>query len=396
MRVALLHTRYQHRGGEEAVAESETKLLRIHGHRVELIDFYNDFLINLPDPRARLSAAVDTIWSRDAARTVRRAASSIQPEVVHVHNTFPVASPSVYSAARSNGAAVVQTLHNYRLLCPNALFFRDGHICEDCLGRFFAWPGVLHACYRNSRSQTGVTAAMLAFHRARRTWWREVDLFIALTEFSRRKFIEGGLPAPRVVVKPNFLADDPEPSIGGSGFLFVGRLDRAKGIELLIQAWRSLPEYQLTIAGDGPLLDQAARDAQWLSLVRVLGRQSHDLVLQLMRTHSALVIPSLWYEAFPMTIIEAFATGLPVIGSRLGSISEIVEDGRTGLLFQAGNASELAAKVRWAAEHPAEMRQMGINAHSEFEAKYTAEIGYKNLIACYEQAIEIRKSRAGR
>lgn len=322
----------------------------------------------------------------------------LRPDLVHVHNFFPTASPSIYSAARSQGAAVVQTLHNYRLLCPNALFFRDGHVCEDCLGKFVPWPGVRHGCYRDSRAATAVTAAMLTVHRARRTWLKEVDMFIALTEFSRQKFIEGGLPAERIAVKPNFIDRPAQPQRRDDGaFLFVGRLVDYKGVALLPQAWAMLTAPPpLLIAGDGPLRQSLTASTASLPAISLLGAIEATEVEDRMRGARALVLPSLLYENFPMTIVEAFAAGLPVIASNLGAMAEIVEDGRTGLLFAPGDAAALAARVRWAVEHPHEMAQMGINARTEYEAKYTAEINYRQLMEIYERAVEIRQRDRGK
>ncbi|MBX3069828.1 MAG: glycosyltransferase family 4 protein [Thermomicrobiales bacterium] len=404
MRFLLVHNHYQQRGGEEAVFEAEQSLLERQTLSVQSMAFDND------DIGSTLPAAISTVWSRSSRSAIVDSVNQFAPDIVHVHNFFPTASPSIYSAARSQGAAVVQTLHNYRLLCPNALFFRNGHVCEDCLGKFVPWPGVAHACYRDSRAASGVTAAMLTVHRARRTWLKEVDVFIALTEFSRQKFIEGGLPADRIMVKPNFI-DRPDPPIRRDEdyFLFVGRLVDYKGASLLPAAWQLLDNPPpLRIAGDGP-----AREAVTESVVRspesvfssshlpvspsprlpvsFLGSIPAEQVQQQMSGALALVVPSLLYENFPMTIVEAFATGLPVIASRLGAMAEIVDDGRTGLLFEPGNAADLAAKVRWATDHPAEMRQMGANARAEYEAKYTAEINYRQLMAIYEMAIERRR-----
>jgi glycosyltransferase involved in cell wall biosynthesis len=236
---------------------------------------------------------------------------------------------------------------------------------------------------------------MLTFHRARRTWHNEVDLFIALTESSRQKFIKGGLPAERIVVKPNFI-DRPDPPIrrDESYFLFVGRLVDYKGVSFIPEAWRTLAEPpELRIVGDGPERDAIAVSVERIPQIAILGTITSEEVQHQMAGAVALIVPSLLYENFPMTIVEAFATCLPIIASRLGAMQEIVEDGQTGLLFEPGNCHDLAAKVRWASEHPDEMRQMGANARREYEAKYTAEIGYKNLIACYEQAVEIRRSR---
>ncbi|CAN5869575.1 glycosyltransferase [soil metagenome] len=393
--VLVVHNRYQRRGGENTVVNAELTLLRDHGNRLEYLEFSNDGLTERLNAIAKFGAAVGSVWSRDSAKRTRIASGRFRPDVIHVHNTFPTASPSVYSAARSTGAAVVQTLHNYRLLCPNALFFRDGHVCEDCLGKFVPWPGVVHACYRDSRAATGVTAAMLTVHRARKTLIIEVDLVIALTEFSRQKFIEGGLPDDRIVVKPNFI-DRPYPPQRRDDdyFLFVGRLVDYKGASLLPSAWRLIDDRpMLRIAGDGPQREEIASVVIRFPQITLLGSIGAEEVQYQMLGARALVVPSQLYETFGLIIIEAFASGLPVIASRLGAMAEIVDDGRTGLLFEPGNAADLGAKVRWAADHPHEMAQMGANARAEYEAKYTAEINYAQLIAVYDQAIEIRKSR---
>lgn len=389
----MLHNQYLQGGGEDTVVTNEIEILREEGHDVRLIQFNNEVFRGELSVSGKLSGAVNCMWSFSSAREVLDVMESFHPDRVHVHNTFPTASMSIYRAARISGAAVVQTLHNYRLLCPNALLFRDGHVCQDCLGKFVPWPGVAHACYRGSRSQSGVTAAMLTFHRARRTWQREVDRFIALTEFSRQKFIEGGLPADKIIVKPNFLVDDPGMGIGGDHFLFAGRLDLAKGIQIMLDAWgrQSVPP-RLVIAGTGPLegvVEQASATSKSLDY---RGRLDHPDVLGQMQHARALVFPSLWYEAFPMTIVEAFGSGLPVIASNLGSMAEIVDDHRTGLLFEPGNAADLAAKVRWASEHPEKMREYGHNARQEYERKYTAELNYKMLMDIYQQAIEHRRT----
>ena len=393
MRALLIHNRYQERGGEDGVFEAEQALLRRCGHEVLTIEFDNHAIPASPSPVQAARLAAGTVWSRAAARRVARAVAEHRPEVVHIHNTFPLASPSVYRAARSAGAAVVQTLHNFRLVCPNALLYRDGHVCEACVGARVPLPGVRHACYHGSRAQTGVIAAMLAVHRARGTYRREVDRYIALTDAARRVFIAGGLPAEKIALKPNFLDPAPEPAAGpGDHFLFAGRIAEYKGVHLLPRAWAKLAAPPpLRIAGDGPELAALQASTRGLRAVQVLGRVSRDEVLAELRGARALIFPSLWYEAFPLTIVEAFACGRPVIASRHGAMAELIEDGRTGLLFTPGDADDLAAKVAWAWEHPAEMQRMGAAARAEFEAKYTAERNYAMLMEIYAQAIEERK-----
>jgi glycosyltransferase involved in cell wall biosynthesis len=393
MRILLVHNRYQQRGGEDQVFETERAILEARGHQVQTLEFDNASIPAQHSPLVAARLAAGTVWSRSAAARVTEAVREHPAEVVHFHNTFPLVSPAAYYAARRAGAAVVQTLHNYRLLCPNALFYRDGAPCEDCLGRRISWPGILHACYRDSRTQTAAVAAMQAVHRAVGTWRGAVDAYIALTEFGRWKFIEGGLPPERIEVKPNFIHFEGSPlDQERRGYLYVGRLDETKGIATMLDAWRALPDLEaLRIAGDGPLLGDVSKAASQLPNATALGRLSRSEVLMEMAVARALVFPSRWYEGFPVTIAEAFASGTPVIASRLGAMAELVEDRRTGLLFEPGNASDLATKVAWAAANPADMAAMGGAARAEYEAKYAPERNYDLLMEIYERATARRK-----
>ena len=313
MKVALVHNRYQQHGGEDAAVAAEAALLEAHGHRVVRYTLDNDGIARLG--RARLVRA--TLWNDAAHGELRELLGAARPAVAHFHNTFPLVSPAAYYAARDAGVPVVQTLHNFRLVCPNALLYRDGHPCEECVGRAVPWPGVVHACYRQSRAASAVTAAMLATHRALGTWQNAVDVYIALTNFARAKFIEGGLPAERLAVVPNFLAADPGAgSHAGRFALFVGRLSPEKGLGTLLTAWRALAgALPLKIVGSGPLeatLDRTVPGTEWL------GRQSAENVLALMREAAFLVVPSECYEGMPMAVVEAFASGLPVVASGHG------------------------------------------------------------------------------
>jgi glycosyltransferase involved in cell wall biosynthesis len=240
---------------------------------------------------------------------------------------------------------------------------------------------------------------MLSAHRLVKTWQKKVSRYIALTEFARQKFMAGGLPAEKIAVKPNFLADNIEylPHTGNpkKGALFVGRLSEEKGLRTLLQAFRQLPEVPLTIAGDGPLRQMVEAEVLRGANIRYTGRLNKEEIMALMRQSAFLIFPSQWYEGFPMTIVESFANGLPVIASRLGSMAEIISDGKTGLLFTPGDAADMVRKVKWAYEHPEEMAQMGRNARREYEQKYTAERNYQMLVKIYEQAIELKKAEIG-
>lgn len=387
LKVLIAHNYYQQSGGEDVVVETERSLL---SHmRLEVLDFtYDNVRLNR---MGRLRAASQTIWSRQSGKELFQLLQSTSPDVIHFHNTFLLISPSAYYACKKAGVPVVQTLHNYRLLCPAATVYREDKICEDCLGRTPPWPGVVHGCWRGSRAQTAVIAATLTLHRWLRTWEKQVDVYIALTEFACQKFIAGGLPAEKIIVKPNFVYPDPGISKGkGDYALYVGRLSGEKGIRTLLRAWHNLKGISLKVAGDGPLADEAALLVQkgGLRSIDILGRRSHQEVIDLMKGACFLIFPSEWYEGLPMTIVEAFACGVPVVASRLGAMAEIIEDKRTGLLFNPGDPSDLAAKADWLCSHSLDTKRMGLEARAEFEAKYTAERNYQMLMKIYKTAMD--------
>jgi glycosyltransferase involved in cell wall biosynthesis len=332
--------------------------------------------------------ALRTIWNRQTITELRSTIRRERPAIVHFTNTFPLLSPSAYYAARREGVKIVQSLHNYRLLCPNALFLRDGKVCESCLGRAIPWPAVRYACYRDNRPATAAVAAMLAFHRAIGTWSRVVDLFCALTEFGKRKFIEGGLPADKIAVKPNFMRVDPGAGDGAGGYaVFVGRLSSEKGLETVLNAWSTHGiELPLRIVGDGPLASRVQEAATENRRITWLGRQPPERVLDIVGDAALLVLPSVWYEGFPKTIVEAFSKGTPVVTSNLGSMAEVVEDRRTGRLVVPGNVASLAEAIQSLAADAQALCNMRLAARTEFEQKYTAEVNYQILMALYRQA----------
>lgn len=381
MRILSVHNRYQIRGGEDESREAEERLLRAKGHSVEVYEENNDRIATLN----AVQMALRTVWSMEAYKTVKNRLREQSHDIVHIQNFFPLISPSAHYAAKAEGVPVVQTLRNYRLLCPNALFFRDGHVCEDCLGKPVPLPGVLHACYRESRPASGTVATMLTAHRIMRTWTQMVDVYIALTEFARQKFIQGGFPAEKIVVKPNFVYPDPGIGKGRGGYaLFVGRLSVEKGLDTLLAAWEQLGgKVPLKIVGDGPLSSRVVETASRLSYVEWLGRKSVQEVYALMGEAMFLIFPSEWYETFGRVAVEAFAKGTPAIAANIGAIAEVIEHGRTGLHFRPGDPADLAAKVEWALVHPQELAQMRQEARSEFQAKYTAEENYRRLMEIY-------------
>jgi glycosyltransferase involved in cell wall biosynthesis len=389
MKILAVHNRYQRPGGEDQVFVDETALLEARDHRVVRYEVHNDQVERVN----RLTLAKDTVWNTSAYRELRAMIRRERPDVVHFHNTLPLVSPAGYYAARAEGVPVIQTLHNYRLLCPVALFFRDGRVCEDCMGKAVPWPGVVHECYRGSRAASGVIATMLTVHRVLRTWTEMVDVYVALTEFARSKFIEGGLPAGKIVVKPNFVAPDPGRGQGGGGYaLFVGRLAPEKGTGTMLAAWERLgTRIPLKVVGDGPLRDRVVEAAARRSNMEWLGHRPVEEVHALMGKADMLVFPSEWYETFGRVAVEAFATGTPVIAADIGAVAELVEHGRTGLEFRPGDPEDLVTQVEWALSHPAELRRMRDEVRAEFEAKYTAERNYRALIEIYEAALKRKK-----
>lgn len=387
MRILQVHNSYQQAGGEDTVVSNEKKLLAKNNCKIHFHSVSNDSVTSF---QQKVKAAWQSTHSTVSQNNLTKAINACQPDVTHVHNFFPILSPSIYEACQEQNVPVVQTLHNFRTICAGALLQRNGSPCEDCIDGS-PYQAVFHKCYRNSRLGSFAVARMVDTHRRKGTWHTKVDRFIALTEFAKSRFVAAGFPEQKIVVKPNFVAD-PGPvdtSNPPKDALFVGRISREKGIETLLKAWRKT-KAQLKIIGEGPLFKTVQENN--LPQIFQLGQKNQERVYEEMRHASYLVLPSTCYEGFPMTIVEAFAHGLPVIASRLGAMAEIIEDGFTGLHFTAGDAEDLAAKVTWAENHPDEMRQMGSNARKVYEEKYTADINYRQLMAIYEEAIDENKN----
>ncbi|HPH06127.1 MAG TPA: glycosyltransferase [Methylotenera sp.] len=379
MRILIAHNAYQHHGGEDGVVAAEIALLKNADHKVIEYFRHNDEIKSM----GNLQLVQDALWSRQTTQDFSALIAKHQPDVIHAHNTFPLISPSAYWAAKRAGVPIVQTLHNFRFLCPQAMFLREGSVCEDCLGKT-PWRGVVHRCYRDSFAHSAVLTTQITLHQKLGTYCNKVTRYIALNEFCRNKFIDGGLPADKIMVKPNFI-DCPEKPDWQSrhGGLFVGRLSKEKGLDVLAGAIKTLPSSPVKVIGGGEL-DAFASDAFGANY---LGFQPLGSILMAMRHAAYLVIPSIWYENFPRTIVEAFSCGLPVIASRIGALADIVNDGVTGLLFDVGDSEDLAKKIAWAEAHPVEMITMGKNARAEYEAKYTPVANYATLMAIYEQAM---------
>lgn len=387
MRVLTLHTFYQQPGGEDQSYAAEVALLKSKGNEVFTLTFHNNELSNISIWRQAQMA----IWNEKAYHRLKEAIRMYSPDIAHVHNTFPLASPAVIHAIKNEGIPLIMTLRNYRLLCVNALFFRNGQVCEACL-RHIPWRGALHGCYRDSKSASAVVFGMVGLHRTIDTWGL-VDRFVALTEFARKKFIEGGFPEEKIVIKPNFVYPDPGIGGGKGGYaLYVGRLSPEKGVRTLLKAWKLLQgTIPLKMVGEGPLAEEINQAAHELQGVEWLGRKSPEEVYALMGEAAFLIFPSEWYETFGRVAIEAFAKGTPVIASALGAVGEVTDHGRTGLHFRPGDPEDLADKVEWLLSHPQELARMRKEARAEYEAKYTAERNYEQLIVIYQKVLEGEK-----
>lgn len=384
MKIFLAHNKYQVSGGEDSVFENETKLLEERGDFVRIFCLDNSKINSV---WSKVSAFFSVFFSISQFIELKNSLAAQRPDVVHVHNYFPLISPAIFYVCKVLRIPVVHTLHNYRSVCPTAFLLRDGEVEERSL-RGGTWWAIKARAYRGSLVGTIALVLAIELHKRLKTWHTSVDRFIALTEFSRKKFIEAGWPAEKIVVKPNFV-DDPFPrtTIGKSGGygLFVGRLSEEKGVRLLFDAWGeiSLPLY---IAGDGPL-------SKWVSehsggSIKYLGRMGKVELFRLLQDADFIVVPSVWYETFGMVVVEAFACGTPVIVSNLGSLPDIVEHGVTGLHFEVGDSDDLADKIQWMIDNPGEVRAMGENARKEYLRQYTAEKNYSMLKSIYEEAVE--------
>jgi glycosyltransferase involved in cell wall biosynthesis len=385
MRIVQVHNFYRSSApsGEDEVVRTERALLRSNG--VEVIEFerHNDALDGGIGGEVR--ASFSNVWSGNARRDLSAVIDRHRPDVVHFHNTFPQISVAAYAACADAGIPAVQTLHNFRLFCANGILNRAGRPCEDCIVRG-PLPGIVHGCYRDSRLATIGMSMSAMIHRPLRTHARLVRRFIALTQFARAKFVAAGLPADRIGVRGNALEQDPGVGTGSGGFaLFVGRISAEKGIVTLIEAWRENPGIELLVVGEGPLDAEARSRAAGLS-IRFLGRQPRDAVTRLMADASMLVIPSVWYEGFPRVLVEALAVGTPMIVSRLGGLAELVQDGREGYTFPAGDALALRAMVAKLAHDPDLLRRLRSLARTRFEDHFSPQRAFDSLMQEYAAA----------
>lgn len=376
MKVLVVHNRYRSAlpSGENAVVDDETRMLIAHGCHVDRLELESDSIAGWPHAK-RLSLPFRIMWSAAGARLVREAIERTHPDVVHVHNTFPLFSPTALRAARAAGVPVVQTLHNFRPLCASGLLDAEPHGVLGCVRR---------GCYRNSRIATVPVAAMIALHRALGTW-RSVDRFVCPSEFARDQYVGAGWAKERITVKHNTA---PEPAFrregAGAGFVFIGRLGPEKGVDLLLAAWQlAFPtggERLVVIgSGQGPSLPETAG-------VDFVGRLPSGQVLSTLARTRAVVIPSQSYEVAPRVVLEAYSVGVPVIATRFGALAELVEHEVTGLLVAHETPEELSVALRRLSADPELSERLGAAARRRYEEHHSAEGTTARLVQVYEDA----------
>ena len=379
MKILVVHNKYKYRGGEDTVVDAEVLLLRKKGHEVLIYNRDNKEI----DQISSMRLAMQTISSKKTVVDIERLEREFRPDIIHAHNIFPLISPSLYQVAQYLHIPIVQTLHNFRLLCPQAMLFRKGKACEACIGNI-PWRASLYRCYRNSFSQSSFTALLVTAHRLLGTWNKSVSQYIALSQAAKDKFIKGGIPIQLLSIKSNFVESVKTPTwYQRQGGIFIGRLSVEKGLDVLARAVALLDKIKIDVYGTGPL----ERTVHAIPGLISHGFQLQSMLLDRLHQASYLIMPSTGIESFGLVAIEAFSCGTPVIASRHGSLVEIIKHGKTGLLVEPGDHQALAKAIAWAEKNPESMKKMGQAAYIDYLARYTPESNYRSLMKIYREAI---------
>lgn len=387
LKILIIHNRYQYHGGEDFVFETESALLTRKGNVVEQLIFDNKEIKSGVD---KLMLAARGLYNSDSAKRVEAAIQSFQPDIIHVHNFFPLASPSIFYVAEKYGIPTVVTLHNFRLICPSATLYYNGHIYEKNIHSLIPFDAIFKGVYRNSRMQTAGLAAITTLHNVIGTWKNKVGKFITLTNFARQKFLSSVLRVneQQFEVKPNFVEDCGlgDPDKREDFFAVVGRLSVEKGIDTLLQACER-GNFKVVLMGDGPLRDKVLKAAEKNPNIIYLGFQPKHVIEDCMKRCIALLFPSVSYEGFSITMLEAMSMGTPIIASRLGSMAEVLTDRVTGLHFEAGNADDLLSKINEISGDASLVKTLGLNARKTYLELYTPEVNYKILLDIYTKLL---------
>ncbi|RSM99390.1 glycosyl transferase [Streptomyces sp. WAC 01325] len=399
MRVLVVHNRYASAqpSGENKVVDQEVELLRAAGHQVDLFERRSD---DIADRSLLGKAALPFLvpWNPAVRTELAARLRAERPDVVHVHNVFPLLSPAVLAACADAGVPAVATLHNYTQVCPPGTLQRDGRPCTECVGSAVPLPAVRHGCYRDSRLATVPLAVSMSVNRRR--WWSGVERFLCISAAQRDVLVRAGMPAERLVVKHNFVPDpDDRRSRAGEHVLYLGRLAEAKGVRLLMTAWDELAAaggvgVPLVIAGTGPLEQEVTAWAAGRDDVRYVGLYDTAECRKAIARSVAVVAPSTWLEAFGLVVVEAMAAGVPVVAAGHGAFVELVEDGVTGLLHRPGEHESLASCIRRTAAGPDRNREMGRAARRRYELGFSPAVGLERLVEEYRTAIAGRSAQA--
>ncbi len=390
MKILIIHNHYLERGGEDEVFRAEAKLLEERGHKVIRYEKSNEYIKKSTFFKRVFFILLKLNFSREVYKEIKEIIRKEKPDIAHIHNIFFCITPSVYYALKEENVPVVQTLHNYRFFCINGIFFHKGKVCEKCKDKRFFYA-VMGRCWKNSFIISFLLAKLIF---KRNPFFKDIDSYIAISRFSRNKFIEFGLDEEKIYLKNNFLAIEPEDSKRDNNYaLYLGRLVDYKGVNTLMRAFKINPSFNLKIIGDGPLTRDIRRFASLYSNIELLGRLDKDSVFEAIRNSSFIIFPSECYENMPVTIIESFVFSKPVIASNLGAAKELITNRVNGILFEPGDAEGLSENIFYLFSHYKERIEMGKNANRFFRERYDKEKSYHDLVDIYTKTINSRKDK---
>lgn len=383
--ILMVHNRYDIRGGEDESTDFEYDLLRQRGHKITLLEADNAVI---GKDISALRAATSALWSREWYKVILDTLISGSYDILHVQNFFPLISPAVYWAAHSAGVPVIQAVRNYRLVCPSANLFRDGKLCESCIGKKIKLSGIIHKCYRNSFSGTATVSSMSASHHLIGTWKRKVTRYVAISEYVKQQLVRDGFNHNKISVKPNFVPEKwPHTSFARNDrqhILYVGRISQEKGVDVLIDAYqKSKIRVPLKLAGEGSL-----EEFPTIEGVEFLGRLPLSEVYKLMERAIIVVMPGRWAEPFGRVAIEAFSRGTPVVASSLGGVTEVVQDGSNGFLVQPGNANDFSDRITQIVNDARLWHELSTKALSDYRCMFSADSNYKQLLQIYNAVLQ--------
>lgn len=393
MRILLVHNFYRWRGGEDEFVEQLYGMLQERGHAVRFFSAHSDEIEHYA-LHQRLKIAAESFYSFSTAQRLRQTVQEFRPDVLHVHNVFPVLSPSVYWVARQKHIPLVQSVHNFRFVCPNGFAFTRGEVCFRCLASRHMLHAIRFRCLNGDLSQSVLYASVIGIHRSLKTLG-ELSGHLMTVNRMLAEILRNEFPTARITVLPNYIETaryQPRDAFKAS-FVYLGRLSEEKGVRTLIQAMRYTQGFVLEVIGTGTLSAELKREADTLAPGRVIfhGFVGGDERFDLLKSATALIMPSHSHDSWPMAVLEAMALGIPVIASRQGGLPDMVQDGETGLLFDAGQPKQLAIAMQKLAESPDRVKQMGIAARYRAETEFDVEVYYQKLMGVYQQEIDRRR-----